>query len=131
MRPNTDGTELTQTGNCGNTCVVGIAADRNDVVWPELYLYDNGFWYGGTWHSYEDAGIPSGEFDLCMSQCFPEEDSEDGDLDPGSVVIIVPVVIGAVFLAAGAYAVARKRKTAVAQRRFSHRAASIPSVVAE
>ena len=44
----------------------------------------------------------------------------------GSVVIIVPVIIGAVFLAAGAYAVARKRKTAVAQRRFSHRAASIP-----
>ena len=49
----------------------------------------------------------------------------------GSVVIIVPVVIGAVFLAAGAYAVARKRKTAVAQRRLSHRAASMPSVVAE
>ena len=49
----------------------------------------------------------------------------------GSVVIIVPVVIGAVFLAAGAYAVARKRKTAVAQRRMSHRAASMPSVVAE
>ena len=46
-------------------------------------------------------------------------------------MIIVPVVIGAVFLAAGAYAVARKRKTAVAQRRMSHRAASMPSVVAE
>ena len=50
--------------------------------------------------------------------------------DPGSVVIIVPVVIGAVFLAAGAYAVARKRKTAVAQRRLSHRAASMPNVLA-
>ena len=49
----------------------------------------------------------------------------------GSVVIIVPVVIGAVFLAAGAYAVARKRKTAVAQRRLSHGAVSMPSVVAE
>ena len=49
----------------------------------------------------------------------------------GSVVIIVPVVIGAVFLAAVAYAAARKRKNAVAQRRLSHRAASMPSVVAE
>ena len=49
----------------------------------------------------------------------------------GSVMIIVPVIIGAVILAAGAYAVARKHKTAVAQRRLSHRAASLPSVVAE
>ena len=56
-----------------------------------------------------------------------QNNSEHG----GSVMIIVPVVIGAVFLAAGAYAVARKRKTAVAQRRLSHRAASMPSVVAE
>ena len=127
MRSNTDGTELTQTGNCGNTCVVGIAADRNDVVWPELYLWADGFWSDGTWHSYEDDA----EFDLCMSQCFPEEDSGDGHLGPSSVVIIVPVVIGAVFLAAGAYVVARKRKTAVAQRRLSHSAASMPSVVAE
>ena len=52
-------------------------------------------------------------------------------LGVGSVVIIVPVIIGAVFLAAVAYVVARKRKTAVAQRRLSHRAASMPSVVAE
>ena len=82
-------------------------------------------------NAYEDEGMPSGEFNLCMSQCFPEEDSGDGKPDPGSVVIIVPVVIGAVFLAAGAYAVARKHKTAVAQRRLSHSAASMPSVVAE
>ena len=41
-------------------------------------------------------------------------------------MIIVPVVIGAVFLAAVAYAVARKRKTAVAERRLSHSAASMP-----
>ena len=127
---NHGGTELGQTGNCGDTCVDGIAADRNGDVWPELYLWADGFRSGGTWHSYEDKGMPSGEFDLCRSQCVPEEDSEDGNLGPGSVVIIVPVVIGAVFLAAGAYAVARKRKTAVAQRRLSHRAASMPSVLA-
>jgi len=56
----------------------------------------------------------------------PEANRPNKKIKKGSVVIIVPVVIGAVFLAAVAYAVARKRKTAVAERRLSHSAASMP-----
>ena len=65
------GDEIGQDGNCGNNCAAGIAADRNGVVWPELYLYDDGFYSGGTWYSYEDEGMPN-EFDICKAQCFPD-----------------------------------------------------------
>ena len=68
--------------------------------------------------------------DMCCA-CNGGTKTRKKSLGVGSVVIIVPVIIGAVILAAGAYAVARKHKTAVAQRRLSHRAASLPSVVAE
>merc|ERR1719149_419821 len=69
---NHGGTELGQDGNCGGTCVVGIAADRNGVVWPELYLQLNQFYSGGDGFFYEDEGMPN-QFDICKAQCFPDE----------------------------------------------------------
>ena len=56
-----------------------------------------------------------------------EGKTRKNSLGTGSVVIIVPVIIGAVILAAGAYALARKRRVAAKQ----HRNQSMPPVVAE
>jgi hypothetical protein len=98
------------------------------------FRYDEGANYRAC--GYFDTYNTSDDFianDMCCACKGGTTEGKTRKKSPGvgSVVIIVPVVIGAVFLAAGAYAVARKRKTAVAQRRLSHRAASMPSVVAE
>jgi len=41
------------------------------------------------------------------------------------------VCVGAVFLAAAVYGIARKRKTGETQRRLSHRQASMPSILSD
>ena len=55
----------------------------------------------------------------------------DDSSKTSSVVIIVPVCVGAVLLAAAAYAIARKRKTGETQLRLSHRQASMPSILSD
>ena len=64
--------------------------------------------------------------DMCCA-CNGGTKTRKKSLGVGSVVIIVPVIIGAVILAAVAYAVARKRCVAAKQ----HRNQSMPPVVAE
>ena len=64
--------------------------------------------------------------DMCCA-CNGGTKTRKKSLGVGSVVIIVSVIIGAVILAAVAYAVARKRRVAAKQ----HRNQSMPPVVAE
>lgn len=61
--------------------------------------------------------------DACNADNFKKKKSK-----AASVVIAVPVCVGAVLLVGGAYLATHKRKTAKTQRRLSHRASSMPTI---
>lgn len=72
-------------------------------------------------------GVRAREACAC-SACDPSRFKSKKKSAQATVVIIVPICVGAVFLAAVGYAASRKRENARMQRRLSHRDTSMPTV---
>jgi hypothetical protein len=71
------GTQISQEGNCGNDCTVGILPDKDGIVHPEVYMYSEGYYTKGIWYyNGEDGPLKvdgQGMFDRCKNKCFTED----------------------------------------------------------
>lgn len=74
-----DGTQLSQIGNCGYDCTVGIGPDVNGVVHPEFYLWEDIYLTNGEQYMYDSEdgplqiqGTKKNMFDRCNDACFKD-----------------------------------------------------------
>eukprot|EP00550_Attheya_septentrionalis_P003205 CAMPEP_0198286700 /NCGR_PEP_ID=MMETSP1449-20131203/5698_1 /TAXON_ID=420275 /ORGANISM="Attheya septentrionalis, Strain CCMP2084" /LENGTH=823 /DNA_ID=CAMNT_0043984485 /DNA_START=392 /DNA_END=2864 /DNA_ORIENTATION=+ len=69
------GTQISQEGNCGGGCTVGIVPDTNGREHFDLYMLSDVYYSGGEVYNYEEGPLKvdgQNMFERCKNKCFTE-----------------------------------------------------------